>query len=153
MKYIHSISATNDKGPVTNQIAGALVQRIIRAQQASEKFKVRRCSIRIQSHNYNIVPLGRCRYPRSARVCRQCQGRIVREDHHGRPIQDDEQRWYEYLRGVKKSWDRAVSGLLSPIGSCGTEIFVIALTTSVSIICVHTIVSTHRTVCDIPREI
>lgn len=34
------ISATNDKGPVSNQIAGALVQRIIKAQQDGQKFKV-----------------------------------------------------------------------------------------------------------------
>ena len=37
----HSISNTQDEGPVKNQIAKALVERIIRAGREGKKFRVR----------------------------------------------------------------------------------------------------------------
>jgi hypothetical protein len=41
LNWMHSISNTTDSGPIKNQIAGALAQRIIRAGKESRKFKVR----------------------------------------------------------------------------------------------------------------
>jgi hypothetical protein len=40
MLTAHSISNTGKNGPVQNQIAKALADRIIRAAQAGERFKV-----------------------------------------------------------------------------------------------------------------
>ena len=41
VQYCSSVSATKEGGQIKNQIAAALVQRIIRAAQRGEKFKVR----------------------------------------------------------------------------------------------------------------
>lgn len=81
-----SISSIDGKGAVKNTIAGALVERIIKARDAGQRFKVLRVSHAICKCLTFV--LGYYRDPRSSWLCRKFERRIICEDHHGCTVQD-----------------------------------------------------------------
>ena len=89
-----SISNTRESGPVKNQIAKALLERILEAAKDGKKFKAcdRRFFWLSYSTDYN-VDLGHRRHSWGARFRRKYQERDCTEDYHGGTIPYHESRW------------------------------------------------------------
>lgn len=106
MRHIpYSISNTKKDGPVVNQIAAALVERIVQAAQAGTKFKVINTPSQPQMYSGSLTfmtcnvwfVLGCRHHPRAARLLWRREGRNGVEDDHGGPVQDHQPWREQYL--------------------------------------------------------
>ena len=93
---MYSISNTGDEGPVKNQVAKAIVERIIRAGAEGKKFRIVVVIPEVpgfagQSKSFDMSAEFDSHYAHS-------QGRDVCPDDHGGPVPYHEPWWPQYLR-------------------------------------------------------